>query len=180
MATSFNKTIPTQFAGSTPAIETGNLSPLQLAAAYYLNQGIDIPFFVNAAFLEQFKIFCNSGQVTPANIAAPAGSISVVSRGDNIYVQRTAPDCGPDEIDRYEEIYVGTRNSVVPGSWSFDGTLVRGGSVAQGAGGPWGTGGLTSQDPTPNNGEDREPDIVSNVFSTYSTSTTTTVNNGIS
>ena len=179
MAT-INSTIPNQFAGTTPNIDKGNLSPLQLAAAYYLNQGIDIPFFINAAFVEQFKIFCTSGQVTPANIAAPAGSISVISRGNDIYVQKTAPDCGPDEIDRYEEIYIGTRNSVAPDSWSFDGTLVRGGSVAQGAGGPWGTGGLTSQDPTPNNGEDRDPDIVSNVFVTYGVSATTTVNNGIS
>lgn len=180
MATSFNSTIPSQFAGTQPAIESGNLSPLQLAAAYYLNQGIDIPFFVNAAFVEQFKIFCTSGQVTPANIAAPAGAISVVSRGDNIYVQKPAVDCGPDDTDRYEELYIGPRNSVAPDSWSFDGTLVRGGSVAEGAGGPWGTGGLTSQDPTPNNGEDRDPDIVSNVFATYGTSNTITVNNGIS
>jgi hypothetical protein len=178
MAT-ITSTIPTQFAGTTPNIDKGNLSPLQLAAAYYMNQGIDIPFFVNAAFLEQFKIFCTSGQVTPANISAPSGAISVISKGDAIYIQRQAPDCGPDEIDRYEEIYIGQRNDIAPNSWSFNGTLVRGGSVAQGAGGPWGTGGLTSQDPTPNNGVDRQPDIVTNVNVAYGVTSSTTVNNGI-
>ena len=58
-----------------------------------------------------------------------------------------------------------------------DGTVTN--FVAQGAGGPWGTGGLTSQDPTPNNGADRQPDIVTNVNVAYGTSTTITVNNGI-
>lgn len=172
-------TIPPQFRGTTPNIEQGNLSPLQLAAAYYLNQGADIPFFVNGNFLQAFKVFCHTGQVTAANIATPPGTIAVISKGDDIYVQRTAPDCGPDEVDRYDEVFLGPRSVVAPNSWSFDGTLVRGGSVAQGAGGPWGTGGLTSQDPTPNNGADRQPDIVTNVNVAYGTSTTITVNNGI-
>jgi hypothetical protein len=51
--------------------------------------------------------------------------------------------------------------------------LVRGGSAANGAGGPWGTGGLTSQDPTPNNGVDRQPDIVTNLDATYGTNVST-------
>jgi len=160
--------IPTQYSNNNPRIAIANLSPLQLAAAYYMDQGQQIPFFINQEFLRQMTTFASSGIVTPAMLNVTDG-IAVVLRGNDVYVQRRAPDCGPEEIDRYEYVYAGTKQDLAPDSWEFDGILIRGGSAANGAGGPWGTGGLTSQDPTPNNGVDRQPDIVTNVTATYGT-----------
>jgi len=143
--------IPRQYLNNSPQITIANLSPLQLAAAYYMDQGQQIPFFVNQEFLRQMTTFASSGLITPEMVSVPG--IAVVLKGDDVYVQRRAADCGPDETDRYEYVYAGTKQDLLP----------------NGAGGPWGTGGLTSQDPTPNNGVDRQPDIVTNVTATYGT-----------
>lgn len=163
--------IPRQYLNNSPQIAIANLSPLQLAVAYYMDQGQQIPFFINQDFLRQMTTFASSGIITPEMISVPG--ISVVLQGNDVYVQRRAADCGPDETDRYEYVYAGTKQDLLPNSWSFDGILVRGGSAANGAGGPWGTGGLTSQDPTPNNGVDRQPDIVTNVDAAYGTNVST-------
>jgi hypothetical protein len=162
---------PIQYQANTPTKQDANLSPLQPAISYYMAQGQQTPFFVNHDFLRQLTVFADSGIVTPAKVNVPAG-IAVIAEGDDIYVIRGAQDCGAD-INRYEKIYVGKRDDVAPQSWSFTGITVRGGSAAGGAGGPWGTGGLTSQDPTPNNSVNRQPDIISNLLAAYGSNVST-------
>jgi len=162
--------IPSQYLNNSPQISIANLSPLQLAAAYYMDQGQQIPFFINQEFLRQMTTFASSGVVTPPT---EYPGIAVVLRDDNVYVQRLAANCGPEQIDRYEYVYVGTKQELYPESWEFDGTLVRGGSAASGGGGPWGTGGLTSPDTAPNNGVDRQTDIVTNIGATYGATVST-------
>lgn len=167
--------IPPQYQTTSPTIQNANLSPLQLAASYYMAQGQQTPFFVNHDWLRALSAYADSGLITPASVGVPEG-LSVVAEEDSIYVIRKAPDCGPEE-NRYEKVYVGTRNQVAPGSWSFNGMVIRGGSAANGAGGPWGTGGLSSQDPTPGNSVDRQPNIVGNIITQYSANVSTASDN---
>lgn len=166
-------TVPSQYQNNTPVKENANLSPLQPAIAYYMDQGGQTPFFPNHDFLRELKTFADSGIITPAQLKVDG--IAVIAEEDAIYVVRSAPDCGAD-INRYEKVYLGTRQTLLPSSWSFTGVTVRGGSVANGAGGPWGTGGLSSQDPTPNNSVNRQPDIVSNLDATYGANVSTATN----
>lgn len=170
--------IPSQYQNNTPAIDNGNLSPLQIAAAYYMDQGQQIPFFINHEFLRQLTVFASSGVVNPSQVPYVQSGLAVVVKNDDVYVQRLAENCGPNEFARYELVYIGKKYDILPDSWTFGGTLVRGGSAATGGGGPWGTGGLTSPDPTPNNGVDRQPDIVSNTSAVYG-ATASTATTGI-
>jgi hypothetical protein len=168
---------PIQYQNNLPTKKDANLSPLQLAAAYYMDQGQQTPFFINHEFLKELKTFMDSGIITPPAVGVPGG-ISVVVENNQVYVIRRASDCGPEETDRYEKVSVGPIGTVAPSTWTFNAITVRGGSAANGAGGPWGTGGLTSQDPTPENSVNREPNIVTNVYATYG-ATSTTATNGI-
>lgn len=164
---------PFQYQNNNPAIDNGNLSPLQLAAAYYMDQGQQIPFFINHDFLRAMTVFVSSGVVTPSSVPYIQSALSVVVKGDEVYVQRVGENCGPTDFPRYELVYVGKKQDLFPDAWTFDGAVVRGGSAATGAGGQWGTGGLTSPDPAPNNGADRQPDLVTNVDATYGATVTT-------
>jgi hypothetical protein len=47
---------------------------------------------------------------------------------------RQAQDCGPDEVDRYEKIYVGKTAQVAEGSFAYFGGHIENGSTAQGSG----------------------------------------------
>lgn len=160
--------IPSQYANNSPAIDSGNLSSLQLAAKYYIAEGSETPFFINHQWLEAFKTFSSSGVVTPADLNVSQEYLSiVVKEGYKVFGIRLAQNCGPNENPRYELVYLGTSSELTPRSWVFGNVVIRGGSVSTGGGGPWGTGGLYSQDPTPTNSVDRQPDIVSNLDVTY-------------
>jgi hypothetical protein len=165
---------PAQYLQVTPTKEKANLSPLQIAASYYMDEGQQTPFFINHELLRQLTVFSSSAQLTPEQVGLDG--LSFIQRDGNVYLFREAPECGPDGGARYEDILVGTVEEIAPESWSFDSITVRGGSAADGGGGPWGTGGLSSQDPTPNNGVDRSPDIVPNIRTAYSSTIQT---NGI-
>lgn len=169
--------LPPQYSGfltRTPN-EVGNLSPLQIAAAYYMDQGQQIPFFINNEWLRALNIFCNSGLVTPRSLGIAVDDneayLSIILVGDDVYLQRKAPDCGPEEIDRYDQIYLGTRQALLPNSWTSAGPVVRGGSSANGVGGPWATGGLDGPSPTPLNGVDRPPAVFANISIAYASNT---------
>lgn len=152
------------YAPGTYTQQNGNLSPLQLAVAYYMAQGGQSPFSVNSEFLTQLKIFASSGIFTPQQVNPSIPGLALIAKEDAIYSYGELPDCGPDATDRYGLTYLGTRNQIAPGSWSFDGITVRGGSaLTTGGGGPYGTGGLTSPDPSPNNSENRSPNLVPNL-----------------
>ena len=120
-------TIPAAFQGTTPTITEGGLSPLQLALANYLIQGVTIPFFINQGFIDSAKTF-----TTTSIVPAPFGA-TYTSSGDNIYLVRPAPDCGPDETNRFDRILVGTRANIAPDSYAYYGPVIYGGTGSQGS-----------------------------------------------
>ena len=132
-------TLPTQYEAGAPTQDSGNLSPLQLALAYYMDIGQIAPFAVNFEFLNALKTFSNSGLIRPSDLnLQDTGGISVICDGPMVKVIRRAQNCGPLEIERYESIVVGTKADLVPGAWHFDSGIVRGGSLSTGGGWPWG------------------------------------------
>jgi hypothetical protein len=154
-------TLPRQYQAGTPTQEIGNLSPLQLALAYFMDLGQVVPFSVNTEFINVLKVFSSSGLVTPSDLNLEnVGNVSVIADGPWVKIIRRAENCGPIEIERYDSVIVGSRADLVPDAWSFDTTTIRGGSVSTGAGGPWGTGGLSSAFPGPCNAIDRPPPII--------------------
>jgi hypothetical protein len=162
--------IPKQYSSfqNLPDNLLGGLSPLQLAAAYYMIQGQQVPFFVNHDWLRALRVFCDSGIVDPKRVG---GTGPVVVKGDDVYTIERAPDCGPDETDRTDLVYRGKINNLPVSVWrSGSDQVVRGGSAANGSGGPWGTGGITGPSPDPGNSVGQPDPIVSNVAATYSIS----------
>lgn len=159
-------TVPTQYLAGSPTQETGNLSPLQLALAYFMDLGQVVPFSVNNEFIYALKTFSDSGVVTPSDLNLEnVGNVSVIADGPWVKIIRRAENCGPLEIERYDSVTVGTRAELVPKAWTFDSTTIRGGSLSTGAGGPWGTGGLSGAFPGPCNAIDKPIPIVSSLDS---------------
>jgi hypothetical protein len=162
--------IPKQYSNfqNLPDNLLGGLSPLQLAAAYYMIQGQQVPFFVNHDWLRALRVYCDSGIVNPRQVG---GSGPVVVKGDDVYTIERAPDCGPDETERTELVYKGKINNLPVTAWrSGSDLVVRGGSAANGAGGPWATGGITGPSPVPGNSVDQPDPLVSNLAAVYSIS----------
>lgn len=159
-------TVPTQYLAGSPTQETGNLSPLQLALAYFMDLGQVVPFSVNNEFIYALKTFSDSGVVTPSDLNLEnVGNVSVIADGPWVKIIRRAENCGPLEIERYDSVTVGSRAELVPKAWTFDSTTIRGGSLSTGAGGPWGTGGLSGAFPGPCNAIDKPIPIVSSLDS---------------
>lgn len=152
-------TTPQPFQGFTPDITNGGLSPLQLALANFLATGFNIndsPIGVNTEFRYAMYDFADSRMVTPTpydylNRNAPIvrGSITgisyIIEPDGYIYMLRKAEDCGPNE-NRQEKVQLGPR-SLAEGTFAYWGSVIRGGSMCVGGGGPYGTGGLTSAYP---------------------------------
>lgn len=150
--------IPVQYQITKPSQELGNLSPLQLALAYYMNIGQQVPFAANLDFVGALKTFSDSGVVVPSDLGLDGTAI--IADGPFVKMIRKAENCGPLEIDRYDQITIGNRADLLPNAWTFGESTVRGGSLSAGAGGPWGTGGLASAFPGPCNAVDRPPNII--------------------
>jgi hypothetical protein len=154
-------TVPKQYLTGSPTQEIGNLSPLQLALAYYMDLGNQVPFAVNTEFVYALKTYSDSAVVTPSDLNLEnVGNISVIADGPWVKIIRRAENCGPLEIERYDSVIVGSRADLLPKSWTFDTATVRGGSLSAGGGGPWGSGGLSSAFPGPCNAIDRPPAII--------------------
>jgi len=168
--------IPQQYKGfqTPPVNEISGLSPLQLALLYYVQQGQQSPFFVNRDWLQALKTFADSGVV---NSSVIGGSGPIVTRGDDVYTIEPKPDCGPDDTDRYDLMYKGKVSNLFPDNefWRCSpDQLVRGGSSADGAGGPWATGGIDGPASNPVNGVNRPDPVYANVVSAYALPTDTT------
>ena len=139
-------TTPNVYLNFTPSITTGGLTALQLALASYLVDGNSPPLFPNENFLTEMKTFADSSPLSPATVDLQTGNprepdiapgltgIAYVSIGDDIYLIRHAQDCGPDEVNRYEKIYVGNKAQVAEGSFAYYGGPIENGSTAQGSG----------------------------------------------
>lgn len=166
--------IPSQYLNNTYTKQDAGLSPLQLAAAYYMDTGQQIPFFINYDFLRELKVYADSGCINPAALGVPDG-LSVVAQGQAVYVLRQAPDCGPDDTNRTELVFVGNINQIpVANAWYFGGTTIRGGSAACGGGGPYGNGGILNATGAPDNAL-FTTNLVPNA-NVYNTTTNTTIN----
>lgn len=164
--------LPNVFRPGTPTITNGNLSPLQLALAQKMCAGsIDVnngPLLVNALFLAAMRDFSDSGFVSPIEyvgrtVTNPLPGITgysyVMEKDEDIYVIRRAQDCGPEE-NRLEKVYIGKKLELAEGTFSCFGAIIRGGSVVNGGGGPWGTGGLTSPYPGPIDALNLNSDVI--------------------
>ncbi len=162
--------IPSQYRNfQTPPVgELANLSPLQLALIHYMRDGQEVPFFINHDWLRALTTFADSGIIAPADVGG-FGPVIIddTESSPQIYTIEPKPDCGPDETDRYENVRVDA-GLLKPDMWvgSID-QLVRGGSVCDGAGGPWGTGGLSGPNTSPDNGVDLPPPIYANAVSQF-------------
>lgn len=151
--------IPDYYLGGTPE-STQGLSPLQLALAEILRNGSETSLFVNQEFLTEMQRFCNSTPVVPLNVIDNYGETStwdwwngiaiqltpgarrileqitrlnatrIITIGDQIYLQRIAQDCGPNEAVRYELVEVGKRAEIAEGSFAIYGKVVYSGPVA--------------------------------------------------
>lgn len=159
--------IPKQYSGfqNLPENLLGGLSPLQLAAAYYMIQGQQVPFFINHDWLRALRVYCDSGILDPKVVG---GTGPVVVENDNIYTIERAPDCGPDEVERTELVYRLPVTELPVNVWQAGSVeVVRGGSAANGAGGPWGTGGITGASPVPGNSVGQPDPTISNIAAAY-------------
>lgn len=117
---------------SNPVIPPPGLSPLQLALAQYFLNGQQLPISINADFVKEMQRFCDTKPLTPLDYDAATGQpkkpdisnltgLSYKIIGDDIYLQRVAQDCGPDEDIRYELVYVGKRFQVASGTYAYFG-----------------------------------------------------------
>ena len=143
--------IPPQYLNNTYNKEDANLSPLQLAAAYFMDTGKQIPFFINVDFLNQLFGYADSGFVKPRDLGLDGISV-VVQNNTDVYLYRDAPDCGPDDLNRSELVFIGNVSSLkIDNAWTFGNALVRGGSLAAGGGGPYGVGSVLTATGAPDN-----------------------------
>ena len=164
-----NDDVPKIFQGLTPTIKNGGLSPLQLAlaaklAAGFRNPWYESPLLVNRGFLAAMTQFTDSKFISPITYGARTvnapdvqpgiTSINyVVDEQENVYMIRRAPDCGPEE-NRLERVLIGKLHELAEGTFAYYGSVIRGGSTVNGAGGPYGTGGITSPYPGPDDAID--------------------------
>jgi hypothetical protein len=92
-----------------------------------------------------------------------------VTEGDAVYLYRRAEDCGEQE-NRVEKVLIGnlTVLSQQLGKilYTYYGSLIRGGSVSSGAGGPYGTGGLLSPYPG-SDGSTYNTDTITGTFDDF-------------
>lgn len=115
--------------------QAAGLSPLQLAlAANMCSFGYDksIPFCLNADFIKEMQRFCDTKPLTPLDYDNATGKpkkpditnqvgISYKIIGEDIFLQRVAQDCGPNEDVRYELVYIGKRFQVAQGTYAYFG-----------------------------------------------------------
>ena len=158
-------TTPEVYENFVPAIQAGNLSPLQLALANILATGFPInnsPILANRDFILEMIRFTDSALVTPITydyqdfVGSPfaqyyTGTItglSYIYENGEKYLIRRAQDCGPDE-NRTEKVKL-PPSALAEGTFAYYGSVIRGGSFATGGGGPWGTGGINSPYPRNN------------------------------
>jgi hypothetical protein len=135
---------PSVFQGLTPNFTGTGLSPLQLALASYLAQGTPVTFAPNQDFLRAMQVFSSSAPLSPLDVDPLTGAARVpdiattivgyyyIVKGENVYVYRKAPDCGPDE-NRYELVNIGKQTDIATGTWTYFGARIRPGSISAGS-----------------------------------------------
>lgn len=130
-------TIPPVYFGTNGAIPTqttGGLSPLQLALMSAMTTGSPPAFGINQDFLKELKKFGDSGVVHANVIYKDIVGAALVSLGDDIYIVRNAQDCGPDGVNRSEQILIGNRADVAFGTFAFYGRKINSGTLCTGTG----------------------------------------------
>lgn len=118
--------------GSRPVQTTGGLSPLQLALMAAMTTGSPPAFGINQEFLKELKKFGDSGRVPANAIFKDVVGAELMSIGDDIYMLRDAQDCGPDGVNRTEQVLVGKRADLAFGTFAHYGPKINGGTAARG------------------------------------------------
>lgn len=119
-------------AGSTPTQTTGSLSPMQLALMAAMTTGSPPAFGVNQDFLKELKKFGDSGRVPAYAIFKDIVGGALLSLGDDIYLLRDAQDCGPDGVNRTEQVLVGKRADLAFGTFAHYGGKINSGTLCEG------------------------------------------------
>lgn len=119
-------------AASTPTITNGNMSPLQLALLAAMSTGNPPPFGPNYEFMLELKKFGDSGIVAANVLYKDTVGANLVSIGDEIYMLRQAEDCGPDDKNRTEQVYLGRRADIAFGTFAHYGPKISGGTLCTG------------------------------------------------
>lgn len=120
--------------GSTPTQTSGGLSPLQLALMAAMTTGNPPAFGINPDFLKELKKFSDSGRV-PANVIyKDIVGAALLSLGDDLYLLRNAQDCGPDGVNRSEQVLVGKRTDIAFGTFAHYGGKIDSGTLCEGTG----------------------------------------------
>jgi hypothetical protein len=155
--------VSTTYANVTPGIQTSGLTPLQIALVNTMTgapvNASNSPILINKAFINTMNAYADSGVLSPTPYDSRASTkidinslpgYSYVAEGNDVYLYRRAPDCGEEE-NRVEKVLIGNlavlSQQIGKILYTYYGSLVRGGSVSSGAGGPYGTGGLLSPYP---------------------------------
>ncbi len=118
--------------GSVPTQTTGGLSPMQLALMAAMTTGSPPAFGINQDFLKELKKFADSGRV-PANVIfKDIVGAALLSLGDDLYLLRDAQDCGPDGVNRSEQVLIGNRADLAFGTFAYYGRKIDAGTLASG------------------------------------------------
>jgi hypothetical protein len=137
--------IPSVYKNLTPTQTVGGLTPLQLALANYLTTGTIPPFGVNQDFLASINAYADSGILSPTTVDARTGipktpdilpdvvALAYLTSGNDLYILREAQDCGPDDKNRVEKVYIGDRTLIAKGTFAYYGGVVYDGTAASGA-----------------------------------------------
>lgn len=171
--------VPSAYANVTPGIQSSGLTPLQIALVNTMTNApvnaSNSPILINTGFINTMNAYADSGVLSPTPYDSRASTqvdinslpgYSYVTEGNDVYLYRRAPDCGEEE-NRVEKILIGNLTALSQRIgkilYTYYGSLVRGGTVSSGAGGPYGTGGLLSPYP----GSDGSPYNTDSTTSTY-------------
>lgn len=144
--------IPEYYLGGTPQ-PNASLSPLQLALIEKIRSQSQTPLFMNPGFAREMWRYANSNEIKPININQTSGYSNIwnwynervidqiatgitgrryIIIGEDIYIERVAQDCGPDEEIRTELVQVGKRAEIAEGTYAAYGKIVYSGTVTEG------------------------------------------------
>lgn len=124
---------PEIYSNATPASTTASFSPLQLALLAAMTTGDPPAFGINQDYLKELKKFSDSGIVDAGVIYTDVVGL-LTALGDDIYLLRDAQNCGPDGLDRTEEVFLCKRADlpIAFGTFAHYGRKIFGGTAGGG------------------------------------------------
>lgn len=135
--------IPDIYKDIEPQVITG-VTPLQIALMNFMATCSEYALQPNDEFIQEMKRFSDSKPLTPLTVEQNTGlakqpdiipgltGIDYIMLGEDVFLQRIAQDCGPDEQVRYENVLVGKRTAIAQGTFAHYGKIIYSGKVSNG------------------------------------------------